>query len=483
MLHSLRKRLYLFLLLIPTIIVTLPSEICFADANKIFIENNKAVVVIVAYNNEGQAISQGSGFIVREDGAIVTNYHVISNAAVIKIKAENKVLRVEGLLYIDKENDIVILKAEAKGLPIVKLGDIHKSEVGEKVYVISSPQGLKNTISDGILSGIREIASERKILQITAPLSEGSSGGPVFNKRGEVIGIATAIIKEAQNLNFAMPVNLIKDGIFVKKIIAIKDAEIEDYKKTAEYWFNLGVTYSNSGNYAKSIEAFKQAIKIKPFYAYAHLEISSVYYALGMYQESIKAARRYMDMNPDHDHGASVYFILGANYIALGNAKKAIHAFKEGIQIKPGDAEAHYYLGNSYRLLGMYKEAKESYKQSIRIDQDDYKTHTALGIAYLFLNEYTAATEAFKQAIRINPDSEISYFNLGNAYLSLQKYTEAKKAFKQAININPNEAIFHALLGITYLKLNERGLALTEYEILKELDLQLAEELFDNIYK
>jgi tetratricopeptide (TPR) repeat protein len=169
------------------------------------------------------------------------------------------------LLHIDKENDLVILKAKGKDLPAVKIGDIAKMNIGEKVYVISSPQGLENTISDGILSGIRDIeGTNKKILQITAPVSKGSSGGAVFNKDGEIIGIATFIIEEAQNLNFAMPVNVIKGKIESKKVIALKDSEIEDYEKTAEYWFYLGYYLGETGMYQEAIEAYKQAIRIKP---------------------------------------------------------------------------------------------------------------------------------------------------------------------------------------------------------------------------
>lgn len=118
-------------------------------------------MVVVTYDEKGNPITQGSGFVVRQDGVVVTNYHVISNAEHVEVKAGDKVLEAEGLLHIDKENDIAILKVKAKKLSIVKLGDIDKAEVGEKVYVISSPQGLENTISDGILSGIREIDSKK----------------------------------------------------------------------------------------------------------------------------------------------------------------------------------------------------------------------------------------------------------------------------------------------------------------------------------
>ena len=124
--------------------------ISLAQADKIFRENNKAVVVVIAFDDKGKPISQGSGFIVREDGAIVTNYHVISNAVDIKVKAGEKILEIEGFLHTDKENDLVILKVKGERLQTVKIGNIEKVDIGEKVYVISSPEGLENTISDGI---------------------------------------------------------------------------------------------------------------------------------------------------------------------------------------------------------------------------------------------------------------------------------------------------------------------------------------------
>ncbi len=369
----------LALIIILLIVKMLLPSISSADADKIFKENNKAVVVIIAYDQKGKPISQGSGFIVRQDGAIVTNYHVISNAKDIAVKAGDKVIEVEGFIYIDKENDLVILKAKGKNLPTVKIGDINKINIGEKVYVISSPQGLENTISDGILSGIRDITSERKILQITAPVSSGSSGGPVFNKNGEVIGIATFIIKEAQNLNFAMPVNLIKDKIGRKKITALKDTVIEEYEKSAEYWFNLGVAYSEAGMHKEAAEAFKQAIRIKTDLAEAHYNLGVAYVKLGMYRE-------------------------------------AIEAFKQPIRIKPDDAEAHANLGVAYVKLRMYREAAEAFKQPIRIKPDDAETHAYLGAAYVNLGMYREAVEAYKQAIRIKPDYANAHFGLGAIY-------------------------------------------------------------------
>jgi len=439
--NSLRNICIIFLLF-----SVISYSIAFAEADTIFKEYSKTVVIVLTYDEKGELICQGSGFIVRADGAVVTNYHVISNARNIKIKSGDKTLDVEGLIFSDKENDLVILKAKGENLSVVKLGDIKKTNVGEKVYVISSPQGFENTISDGILSGIREITPDRKVLQITAPVSPGSSGGPVFNKNGEVIGIATFIIEKAQNLNFAMPVNLIKDKINILKVTALKNAEIEDYKKTAEYWFVLGCYLGQAGLYKEEIEAYKQAIRIKPDDVEAHTNLGVAYSDLGMYRE-------------------------------------AIEAYKQAIRIKPDCALAHSNLGNAYSNLGLYKEAIESCKKAIWITPDYAEAHYNLGNAYSDLGMNKEAIESYKQAIRIKPDFAWAHSNLGNVYGNLGMYKDEIESYKQAIRIKPDYALAHYNLGATYLNIGNRGIALEEYKILKNLDPKLAEKLFNAIYE
>jgi S1-C subfamily serine protease len=129
---------FITLLIIPVV--------SFADGARIFAENNRAVVLIT-----GEGIGHGSGFIVRQDGAIVTNYHVIddalANAGNIRVTTEDeRVFDVKGLIHLDEWNDIAILKVTARGLPVVRLGDDRRLKVGERLFVIGSPKdpGLKN---------------------------------------------------------------------------------------------------------------------------------------------------------------------------------------------------------------------------------------------------------------------------------------------------------------------------------------------------
>jgi hypothetical protein len=157
--------------------------------------------------DNNRVISQGSGFFVRPD-VIVTNYHVIEGAreGAAKVVGKPASYRVEGVLGIDREKDLVLLKLSGiVGRPL-RLGDVSKVEVGQEIFAFGSPKGLEGTVSSGIVSGLnlRQLGSE-SLIQITAPISPGSSGGPVVDRKGGVVGIAIASLKDGQNLNFAIP--------------------------------------------------------------------------------------------------------------------------------------------------------------------------------------------------------------------------------------------------------------------------------------
>lgn len=175
------------------------------------LDTDKAVLTIVASNRTGSLVSQGSGFILTSDGLAGSNYHVLegSSEAVAEC-CGGRAFEIRSVEGVDFNKDLVIFQVYERGrasrphdLPHVTLASSQKVTVGEKVVAIGSPQGLENTVSDGILSAVREFDAIR-FLQITAPISPGSSGGPVFNSAGEMIGIATFQLKKGQNLNFAV---------------------------------------------------------------------------------------------------------------------------------------------------------------------------------------------------------------------------------------------------------------------------------------
>jgi WD40 repeat protein len=166
----------------------------------------KAVVLIATRTTEG-GVGQGTGFLVSPNGMVVTNQHVIAGAASIKVRLLNSRIAVAGrVVCSDPAKDLAILKIGGSNYPTVRLGEAGRVGVGAHLYVIGNPQGLENTITDGLLSA-RRYWDSHQLLQISAPISPGSSGSPVFDSGGRVIGVAMAILMGGQNLNLAVPIN------------------------------------------------------------------------------------------------------------------------------------------------------------------------------------------------------------------------------------------------------------------------------------
>jgi S1-C subfamily serine protease len=164
-----------------------------------------SVVLLVMQDGNGQPLSLGSGFFV-SDGVVATNLHVVRGASTgqAKIVGQTKTYPVAGLVAVDADADLVLLKVPDTKAPALQLAQGTDLAVGDLVYAVGNPEGLEGTFSQGIVSGIRMVGSDR-LLQVTAPISPGSSGGPIFDNRGQVIGVAVATFSEGQNLNFAIP--------------------------------------------------------------------------------------------------------------------------------------------------------------------------------------------------------------------------------------------------------------------------------------
>ena len=170
------------------------------------------VVYIEVYDSTHRILASGSGFVASSDGTIVTNYHVIEGAASAKVYFSNqKVYDTSTLLMSDPSNDLAVLKINAVNLPVVKLGDSSAISLGESVVAIGSPQGFRNTLSTGVISSTSREVNGYTYIQTTAPIDHGSSGGALFNMKGEVIGVTAAAVVSSANLNLAIPSNVVKE--------------------------------------------------------------------------------------------------------------------------------------------------------------------------------------------------------------------------------------------------------------------------------
>ena len=170
-----------------------------------------STVLLIMEDTNGQPVGLGSGFFVKPQW-IATNLHVIEGAAsgYAKLVGQKTKYEIVGVSAIDQKRDLAILNVTAWGPRSLTLGDSDTVLVGETVYAVGNPHGLEGTFSQGIVSGVRTVGTD-KLIQLTAPISPGSSGGPVLNDSGNVIGVSVATFRSGQNLNFAIPSNYLSE--------------------------------------------------------------------------------------------------------------------------------------------------------------------------------------------------------------------------------------------------------------------------------
>jgi serine protease Do len=190
-----------------------PQQTVPSGAEAVFAKSASKVVFLIA-RKSGKPHILASGVILSADGYIATNYHALQGADTVEIRFfpdpansdDYRSFNTPKLLYADPDNDIAILKVGSNSLPFLQCGMGCTARVGQKVYAIGNPKGLSNTISEGIVSALRATDSE-DVIQHTAAISPGSSGGALVDLKGDLLGMNSWLVADGQNLNFAISAN------------------------------------------------------------------------------------------------------------------------------------------------------------------------------------------------------------------------------------------------------------------------------------
>lgn len=207
-------------------------------STKEIVERSKPMIVRIesrVATPDGDRKQYGTGFVVAADGQIATNLHVILGSGDVKVRlADGAEFRARRVVAVDPQRDLAIIDIDAVDLPTAQLGNSDEVSAGDRVVAIGNPLGvLDYTVSDGLISSVRQLEGI-KVLQISAPISQGSSGGPLFNPYGEVIGVATLISAEGQNLNFGVPSNYLRPLMSGKEAGESMEAFAARFRPTLE---------------------------------------------------------------------------------------------------------------------------------------------------------------------------------------------------------------------------------------------------------
>ena len=433
-------------------------------------------VAIETFDARGNTLSRGSGFFIAPD-RIVTNRHVIEKSSRVEIHLmDGKKFVVKGVLAIDGEGDLAMLqvdvpKALAIPLPVVRT----VPQEGESIVVVGNPFGLEGSVSNGIVSAVREIQGYGKIIQITAPISQGSSGSPVVNMYGQVIGIATLQAAEGQSLNFAVPSErILQLKVTELQTISSLTAETQKNKRSAaERFYSQGVAQLSRDDYGRALQFFERAAELDANYPEAWYQAGFCYGVLGRHQDALKASKQAARLRPEW---AEAHVNIGASSYALSQYKEAADAYKQALRLEDS-ADTQYSLGLTLNKLNRTDEEILAYRRAITIKPDHANALERLGAAYFKQRRWADSVTAYEQLKTYKPDAK-TYNALGESYFELNKPDDSLQAFNSALGYDPEFDKARYNLGRTYLKLGNNEMARVQYEILRNARSDWADRLY-----
>jgi tetratricopeptide (TPR) repeat protein len=526
------------------VLFLLPSAFLFSqtdESSKVFENNAMSVIALTSYGKNKEIISEGSGFVVAK-GVLLTSYLLVSQAkSMVGRNFSGKKIKVEGVLGVDKDFFIALLKIKGKTPPLT-LGNSDELERGKKVIAIGSNEAGTIAGFEGEVKNIHELSSTQKIIEDSLSIPLSFSGGPLLDKNGQVMGMTIFI---ERRLKFIVPSNVLKSlqqGTLVKfkkwqpeeylatteaasiaGKIALKFDETglaEKYLKRVlmtdpqniEIHSLLASVYSRQRNYGAAVLSYKKIIELNDKKDEAHLGLGLIYLNMRQYKEAIPSLEKAIQLNSDH---AEKYYQIGNAYEELKDYTKAGDSYKRFLDSKPERPwEAYYRLGLCRRELSDYENAITAFQGALKGNPQDVKINQSLAQSFLKAAQYEKAEEIYKflaqlmpedatlyyrtilsmynevkmhdkaieaakKIIEFNPDDADAVYNLGYMYFMLKKYREAIQAFKRVLELRPNFEYAYANIANCYFQIKNYSQALWAYKKLLEIDPENSDNWFN----
>jgi Tfp pilus assembly protein PilF len=385
-----------------------------APADELFASHSPAVVRVIARGGNF-SLMQGSGFFISQDGLLVTNYHVIRGAEFASIvRDDNSTLFVEGIAAEDKASDLALLKVNVTDVPFLRLAPDALPTVGTTVYAIGNPEGLTNTLSEGLVSGLRAQSNQHVAIQTSAAISHGSSGGPLLSAEGQVVGVTSAMAIDGQNLNFAVPASQVRQLI-------IHRGELQKLATAG----------------AMPLDATQQE------------RFSAVWSAIDRRQYAT-ASRLLSSMKAEQRDNPVYWMASGFLQNHLNNALPAAEAFRAALRIDPALEPAWFGLGEAFRRAKRDPQAIEAFKAAAKLRARDARAYIGAGYAAGDMKDFDRSIEFFEKAEEFSPEDPEPYAYGGILYLQRKQVEQAIESCRKAVSLKPDYAYGYLCLGMVY---------------------------------
>jgi tetratricopeptide (TPR) repeat protein len=463
------------------------------EAARVLATYQQSVISFVALGKEKNELARGTGFLIGPE-MMLTNYSLICKADKVEgSDYKGKKVKIEGILGVDKNYNVVILKAKSKS-PSLAMGNVIDAGIGNKVFAIGGDDTGAFRVSEGTVEKFTEYSPNQRIIETTVEAIAGFDGAPVIGMDGKVLGMLTFLDLRTK---FTLPANLFQGISKQSKPKKFKDQTPEDYYETYEGATLAGNVYSALGRNSQAEKALETVLKIKPDELDAHLKIASiqmeqrnygsasstfkkiielnpslynaheglgkVYLKMRKWKEAIPPLTKAVELNPDN---VQAFYLIGTAHEELREFDKAAQAFNTYLEKNPGNpGDTYYHLGLCQIELNQLEEAKASLEKAAEADAQNSQILTKLADVYHKTGEFDKAAETYTRLAEQNPDDAKYYFNtIVKMYDEAGMQDKAIEATKKMIDLNPQDADAIYNLGYMYLKLKNYDEAITTFK-------------------
>jgi len=457
---------------------------------ELFQKVSPSVFVVEALDENGKNLMLGSGVAIARD-FLITNCHVVQSSSSLRV-SQGKQHWTARLIQAVPSHDLCELRPGASGqiatsvneqgriifttddkpaeLSPVSIRPSRTLVTGERVYAIGAPEGLELTFSEGVISALRETevpewspsatsvrANPVRMIQTSAPISPGSSGGGLFDAQGNLVGVTTFYLKEGQSLNFALPGEWVSGMLSSSTEAGAKSStHLSDVELESRAWLEIGLEAVKKEEYDLAVHSFRKCADLKQSdAARAWFELGKVFSLSESTSDAYKAwlcSTASREAKCDSSGGFFLRLTIQEKEI------KAITAFEKAIELKPDYAEAWRELASAHLSM-----------ESTFLPPGDQARE-----------EFGQAISAAKEYTRLAPGDWEGWENLGAYYFDIESYAEAIDAWQKEEKVAPDgkKSIILVLVGMAYAKKGDREQVLRIYQELKGRDPKLAAAFF-----
>ena len=404
--------------------------------------NKSAIVLLTCKDITGKMISTGTGFIVKPDGTLITNYHVLVDAvSVDAVFSNGSQVPVQQVLKVDRIKDFAVLKLRDGFYSTLEVGDSrntrafdYSSALGYMSQSVTEDNGgIKGDLLQtfGFVLGIHPQANPNfSYIYTTTAFGPGFSGGPVVDKNNKVVGIATL---EGRTINLALPIHEVLPFLDEKMGITFDQLLQEDRDSKEAMYYRGNYALYGLGDLDRAISYFQKVLKKDPDYVSALYDMAAANRDKGLIEETISDYEKIIKINPSFPEALSN---LGGYYFRLGKLEKAVTLFENAVAVYPNFIQALSNLGAALNKLERAAEAIPHLKKTIRLD----------------------------------PEFAIAYYNLGNSYFALNRLEDAQKAYGKSVSLGVDFLSLHWKLFETTHRLGQNQEAKNQLKIILQID-------------